>query len=105
MRQFTVLWDQCASLDLLSARTFLGPVRAAALDEELNHLRKRLSALPEMGAPVKTRKEWSLVVRRLILSRSPYHLYYRLNLPAERVVLVALWHESRRPPRISEPLR
>jgi plasmid stabilization system protein ParE len=102
MRQFAVLWDPRASLDVLSARTLLGPVRAAALDEELELLATRLAVLPEMGAPVKTRKEWSLVVRRLVLTRSPYHLYYRLSLVAERVVLFALWHENRRPPRLSE---
>lgn len=99
MRQFTILWDPQGSLDVLSARAFLGPVRAADLDDELEQVRERLAALPELGAPVKTRRAWSLIVRRVILGRSPYHLYYRVNLQEERVVLFALRHESRRPPR------
>ena len=100
MRQFTVTWAPQASLDVLSARAGLGPVRAADLDDELERIRERLALLPEMGAPVKTRKEWSHTLRRVILGLSPYHLYYRVNVEAERVVVVALRHERRRPARL-----
>jgi len=100
MRNFTVRWRPQGSLHVLQARAFLGPYRAAVLDQELEEIRERLSALPESGAPVKTRRGWSLDVRKMILTRSPYHLYYRLDLEGKRVILFTLWHENRRPPRL-----
>lgn len=100
MRHFSVAWAPLASLDVLAARTFLGPVRAAELDEDLQRARERLSALPESGAPVKVRGKWTTTVRKVSLARSPYHLYYRVNAAAERVVIISFWHQRRRPPRL-----
>jgi hypothetical protein len=56
--------------------------------------------LPESGAPVKVRGKWTTTVRKVSLARSPYHLYYRINAVAERIVIVSFWHERRRPPRV-----
>lgn len=100
MRRYAVAWAPLASLDLLATRTFLGPRRGAELDEDLERVRERLSALPESGAPVKVRGKWTNQVRRISLSRSPYHLFYRVNAAAERVVIISFRHERRRPPRL-----
>jgi plasmid stabilization system protein ParE len=100
MRRFSVTWDPKASLEVLSARAFLGPVHAADFDDELETLRERLAGLPESGAPVEIRGDWSTKIRKVNLTRSPYRLYYRLNLPAERVVIFCVRHQRRRPPRL-----
>jgi plasmid stabilization system protein ParE len=34
-------------------------------------------------------------VRRLLLSRTGYHLYYQVNAEAGRVEVLALWHSRR----------
>jgi len=100
MRSFAVIWDPEASLDTLSARAFLGVARAAELDEEIERIVKRLAAFPESGAPVKMRRRWSFAVRRVTLSRNPYLLFYRLDLEAQRIVIVALRHQRSRPLRL-----
>jgi plasmid stabilization system protein ParE len=101
MRHFTVTWDPRASLEVLAARTYLGVVRAAALDDELVRIRERLEGLPESGKPVeKSRGTWSTEIRKVSLSQSPYQLYYRVNLEAQRVVIFCLRHEKRRPLRL-----
>jgi len=53
---------------------------------------------PESGAPVlwKTRTR---DLRRVILFRIGYHLYYRVNAKRARLEIVGFWHERRRPPR------
>jgi plasmid stabilization system protein ParE len=99
MRCFAVLWTRRASLQVLRARTFLGPVRAADLDQELESVRERLEALPEVGAPVLRRGTWDLTLRRVILARTPFHVYYRLDIEQQNIEIVSLWHEKQRPPR------
>jgi len=100
MRNFTVVFNSDGTLDVISARAFLGVGRAADLDEELEQVRNRLSALPESGNPTKTRRGgWSFHVRRVVLSSVRFTLYYRLDLEAELVVISALRHQRQRQPR------
>jgi plasmid stabilization system protein ParE len=101
MRSFAVTWSAAASLELLGARAYLGVVRAYALDDEVDRVTERLAALPESGAPTEPRRgQWSREIRKVVLSRNPYTLYYRLDLEAERVVIVAVRHQRRSPPRL-----
>jgi plasmid stabilization system protein ParE len=100
MRQYSVSWDPRAARELTDARAWLGSGRAVELNDELRHVRERLGAFPEMAPPVRLRGTWSTTVRRLVLIRNPYHLYYRVNHEAERIVVLSLWHERRRPPRL-----
>jgi plasmid stabilization system protein ParE len=49
---------------------------------------------------VRIRGKWSTTVRRVILDRSGYHLYYRARLEAGVIVVLCVWHERRRAPRL-----
>ncbi len=100
MRSFRVVWDHAAALDVLEARAFLGVVRAATLDAELEKITERLSALPESAPPAYLRGRWSKTIRRLSLSRSPFYLFYIPDLAAEEVLMLALKHKSARPPKL-----
>ena len=100
MKGYSFAWDPRATIDVLSARARLGVVRAAALDEELELVRERLSALPESAPRAWLRGQWSPTIRKLILSRNPYHLYYAVDVAAEEVVALALRHERQRSPKL-----
>ena len=98
MRDFTVAWDHLGAIEHLEARAFLGVTRAARLDEELQRVVARLAACPESGQRIQIRPGvWSDVERKIPLSRSPYVLFYRLDIDAERVTILRLRHERARP--------
>ena len=98
MRHFTVGWDHQAALDHLEARAFLGVARAARLDDELERVVTQLARFPESGQKMQIRRGvWSEVERKIPLSRSPYVLFYRLDLAAARVTILRLRHERARP--------
>lgn len=65
-----------------------------ALREELEQALQLVASQPDVGAVARNTK--LAVVRRLLLSRVGYHLYYRLiETPARSIQVVALWHASR----------
>src|SRR5262249_4723965 len=97
MRNFTVTWDSKASLEVLAARVFLGSVRAAILDEELESIQQRPAALPESGHKVKVRGVWSARIRKVVLTCTPYRLFYDLDLAAKEIVIFRLQHQKQRP--------
>jgi plasmid stabilization system protein ParE len=72
----------------------LGASRTAEMDEELRDALWLLQRFPFMGslAPGST------AVRRVLLERCGYHLYYRVS-PGEIQVL-RFWHQKRRSPRV-----
>lgn len=49
-----------------------------------------------IGVPVRTRRPG---VRRVLMERVRYYLYYRL-LPDDTIEVIFVWHASRRVPRI-----
>ena len=51
----------------------------------------RLAETPELGAPYAARTG----VRRLLLQRTRYHVYYRLDVAPERLVVLAIWRAMR----------
>jgi plasmid stabilization system protein ParE len=65
-----------------------------ALHEELNRALQLVTSQPNVGAVAQN---VSLVgVRRILLRRVNYHLYYRVvESPSRAVQVVALWHASR----------
>lgn len=64
-----------------------------AFSEDLERAFRLVTSMPNSGEPV--RHEEHQGIRRLLMSRVRYYLYYRLDPEAERVDVVALWHTSR----------
>ena len=65
-----------------------------ALSEELDQALQLIASQPDVGAIARNAK--LVGVRRILLSRVSYHLYYRLReTPARSIEVVALWHASR----------
>jgi plasmid stabilization system protein ParE len=58
--------------------------------EEVQRVLALLSRFPRLGQPV-----WGSV-RRMMLSRFPYHIYYRL-LASDNLRILAVAHNRRRP--------
>lgn len=70
------------------------------LDEELNRAFDLLSRFPEIGAPRKKRRRFSMEDRKWILGRTPYRVFYRVNREAEVLLIQSVRHYRRRPPRL-----
>jgi plasmid stabilization system protein ParE len=65
--------------------------------DELEHALAELSELPHMGAASADARLPG--VRRLLLSRTQYHVYYRVA--DDSLTVLAVWHTKRgRPPRL-----
>ena len=61
------------------------------LERELDTALRLLARHPDIGPPVLQRPG----VRRLLLRKTQYHLYYRVDRAAGVVRIVALWHTAR----------
>ncbi len=66
-----------------------------AFEEDLAEAFELILRAPNIGQPVKSRTPF---LRRVLLPRVRYYLYYRET--ASGVEVLALWHASRRPPRL-----
>ena len=65
-----------------------------ALHEELANALQLVASQPDIGATARNVRLAG--VRRILLRRVNYHLYYRLiESPSRSVQVVALWHVSR----------
>ena len=65
-----------------------------ALREELEQALQLIASQPELGATAQSARLSG--VRRILLSRVRYHLYYRvLESPTRSIEVLALWHASR----------
>ena len=64
-----------------------------AFAEDLGDAFRLVSELPRAGEPVRHTRMSG--VRRVLLSRSGYHLYYVVDESATTVELLALWHSRR----------
>lgn len=72
------------------------PAAPNALREELGKARELLARNPEAGPAAEDHPG----VRRLLLERVSYHVYYRVNADARQVEILAFWHTRRRPPAL-----
>jgi plasmid stabilization system protein ParE len=61
--------------------------------DDLERAFELVAAQPGIGARALNAKKEG--VRRLLLSRTGYHLYYQLNAEAARIEILALWHSRR----------
>jgi hypothetical protein len=93
MRQFQILVDKRANKQILAAAAR----GAAHLADDLTAAYRRLEACPDMAPPARFGETWSSTVHKLILGKSGFHLFYRVNHKAELVLVVGLRHERRRP--------
>jgi plasmid stabilization system protein ParE len=57
-----------------------------------------LASAPGLGALARDTRLAG--VRRALLPRSRYHVYYRVDAGASRLEVLALWHTRRRAPRL-----
>ena len=67
------------------------PAAPGAIREELDRILGLLAVQPGMGAPARATKLHG--VRRVMLSRIRYHVYYRAT--DEALEVIAFWHSSR----------
>lgn len=67
-----------------------------AFEEDLAETYGNLIAVPAMGQRVVSRRPG---LRRVLLKRIRYYLYYRVTANDD-IEVVAIWHASRRPPRL-----
>lgn len=65
---------------------------SALLKRELHKARTLLVELPKAGAPADF---VAMGVRQILLRRTQYILYYRLNEARREVLIVAIWHTAR----------
>jgi plasmid stabilization system protein ParE len=69
------------------------PAAPNAIREELERASRLIAVQPGVGARARN---LSLVgVRRLLLARIRYHVYYRVVTDPDRVEVLAFWHGSR----------
>ena len=66
---------------------------AGALEVELDRSLELIAHQPEAG--LKTPTTQFEGVRRVLLKRVRYHLFYRVNAKARVIEVLALWHTSR----------
>jgi plasmid stabilization system protein ParE len=66
-----------------------------AFDEDLS---SAISGIAENAALGTIVRRGSLTIRRILLTRIRYYLYYRVR--ADTIEVIFIWHSSRRPPRI-----
>lgn len=68
-----------------------------AFDQDTTLAVKKLADSPfDVGTAVRARRAG---LRRILLERIRYYLYYRVTADGE-IEVVAIWHASRRPPRL-----
>lgn len=66
-----------------------------AFDEDMTAAFEDLAETPLIGNPVHSRRPG---LRRLLIPRIRYYVYYRVESATVRIK--AIWHASRRPPRL-----
>lgn len=69
------------------------PKAPAAFAEEIERAFELIRTLPSVGEPVGHRRLSGL--RRVLLGRVRYYLYYQVTVDEGSVEVLALWHTSR----------
>lgn len=93
---WTVVWTENAEHHLEEAIAWWNEHRHAAtelLRNELIQTLNLLSSAPHLGVLVRQRRTQQ--VRRVVVPRVRYHLYYRVDKTAQCIVVLAFWHTSR----------
>ena len=94
--RFDVSFTPRASREVAAAKRWWRANRTKApnaLEEELRSTLDLIAATPGIGAVARNVRLPG--VRRVLLNRVNYFLYYRPDPEAHRIEVVALWHASR----------
>ena len=67
-----------------------------AVTDEFVEMRDRIAENPAIGKAIHGRRAG---IRRVLMERVRYYLYYRVNSNGD-VEVLSVWHASRRPPRL-----
>jgi plasmid stabilization system protein ParE len=73
------------------------PAAPRLLRDEVREARRLLGQHPEAGVVDEEQPEG---IRRLLLKRSKYHLFYSVDHGKRQVQVLLLWHAKRHPPRL-----
>ena len=101
MTTLAVVLTASAARQMREALAWWSENRLAAprlLDEELRGVLGIVVAAPTLGALAHDARLAG--VRRILLPRTRYHLYYRVDETAGRLEVLALWYARRRPPSL-----
>jgi plasmid stabilization system protein ParE len=74
------------------------PAAPDLLEQELRSVLALVAAAPSLGAVARDPRIED--VRRVLLRRTRYHVYYRVDAAAERLDVLAVWHSNRREPSL-----
>ena len=69
------------------------PAAPQAVSEELARALEIVALQPAIGAKTSSRRLRR--VRRVLLPRIQYHLYYQVDARTRRLVVIAFWHAQR----------
>ena len=72
------------------------PAAPYLLEQELRNVLALVASAPTLGAVARDARVKG--VRRVLMRRTRYHLYYRINAGGTLLEVVALWHANRRDP-------
>jgi len=95
-QSFTVYFTPRASRQVADAKRWWRANRSKApdaLEEELNTAMEMIASTPNIGSVA--RNVALPGVRRVLLNRVNYFLYYRPNVQSRTIEIVALWHVRR----------
>ncbi len=95
-KPFTVLFDPRALREMDEARAWLEEHRGGTrpFDAAVARTLDRLAILPRSSPRTQIAGRWSRT-RHASLGRTGYQLYYRPNIRARMITVVAIWHERR----------
>jgi plasmid stabilization system protein ParE len=95
MARLRVKVDPLAAEEIRSITRWWRENRPASPDllrRELAEARALLAEKPDVGPHVRGAHPG---VQRLLLLRTQYHIYYRVDRAARAVIILAVWHTSR----------
>jgi len=74
------------------------PAAPGAITDDMNKARRLLAKNPEAGIEAEDQDLAGL--RRLLMKRSEYWLYYQVDHSAQKIAIVTVWHASRLTPNV-----
>jgi plasmid stabilization system protein ParE len=100
MRRFTVIINRRAAKEIdEAARWWAERGSPTRIDDAIAKTLRRLERLARSAPRVQIDGRWS-DVRRAPVDPVGYHLYYRVDLKARRIMVECFWHERRPPPEL-----